>query len=135
MRAQPRTYTIARRLRRVMTPPEVLLWQRLRAPGEGSPRFRRQHPMGSYVLDFYCPAARLAIEVDGIAHSMGDRPERDALRDAWLIGRGLRVLRIAAIDVLADAGVVADGIVRLVMAGTAPPPSATPPPPPLRGRG
>lgn len=60
----------AKRLRRAMALPEVLLWQVLRTQ-PGGHRFRRQAPAGDYVLDFYCAPARLAIEVDGEAHSRG----------------------------------------------------------------
>ncbi len=105
---------IARKLRGRMWPPEVRLWVRLRAHREG-PQFRRQRPVGPYVLDFYCHAARLVIEVDGCGHSMGDRPERDERRDAWLGARGLRVVRIAASDVMADADEVADSVRRMAV--------------------
>ena len=123
MRTGSRTLAAARRLRREMSLPEVLLWTRLRTPGESMPRWRRQHPLGLYVLDFFCPAARLVIEVDGISHGMGDRPIRDAERDAWLAGRGLHVERVAASEVLADPDAVADGLTRLAVARAGPPPS------------
>ena len=93
-----------------MSLPEVMLWQRLRVCE--TMKFRRQHPVGRYVLDFYCARARVCIEVDGIAHDMGDRPERDIARDGWLQGQGVRVLRVAAVDVLRDVDGVADGVVR-----------------------
>ena len=73
--------TNAKRLRKQMTPPEIALWLALRS-NEAGLRFRRQHAAGRYVLDFYCATARLAIEVDGEAHDHGNRPERDATRDA-----------------------------------------------------
>ena len=91
----------ARSLRREMTLPEGLLWRELRLRPEGF-KFRRQHPIGPVVVDFYCPAAKLVIEVDGEAHGMGDNPRRDIERDAWLRREGLRVLRIPASDVLRD---------------------------------
>ena len=91
----------AKRLRRELTLPEGLLWRELRKR-PGGLKFRRQHPAGPYVLDFYCDSAKLAVEVDGEAHGMGNRPERDAERDAWLGLRNVRVLRIPARDVLAD---------------------------------
>ena len=105
-----RAYKAARRQRKQMSLPEALLWQRLRrAPcGIG---FRRQHPIGPYVLDFYCPAARLAIEIDGIAHDMGDRPERDEVRSSWLVKHGLQVVRIEARQVLRDLDDVAEMLV------------------------
>ena len=71
------TVTKARSLRRSMTLPEVVLWKVLRARPAGI-KFRRQHPVGPYVLDFYCEAALTGIEVDGMAHDMGENPLRDA---------------------------------------------------------
>ena len=101
----------AKTLRRELTRPEVLLWARLKHRAPGQPIFRRQHPYGPYVLDFYCPAARLAIEVDGQSHGMGDRPEGDLKRDAYLLREGVRPLRYQASEVLADPNGVANGIV------------------------
>ncbi|MDT8758625.1 endonuclease domain-containing protein [Sphingomonas psychrotolerans] len=101
----------ARRLRKEMTPPEVALWLALRANSAGL-RFRKQHPAGDYVLDFYCAPAMLAIEVDGEAHARGDRPVRDATRDAWLASQGVRVLRYAASDVLSNL----EGVMRQIIA-------------------
>jgi very-short-patch-repair endonuclease len=93
-----------------MTLPEVVLWHWLRQRPEGL-KFRRQHPTGPYVLDFFCSDARLAIEVDGEAHSRGDRPERDAVRDEWLRSAGIETLRIPAVELLNDA----DAVLRLVL--------------------
>jgi very-short-patch-repair endonuclease len=56
--------------------------------------------MGVYVLDFYCDAAKLAVEVDGAHHTMGDNPSRDLERDTWFAAHGIETLRIPAIDVL-----------------------------------
>src|SRR5205823_1936490 len=55
--------------------------------------FRRQHPAGSYVLDFYCPILRIAVEVDGGGHGHFSGAQRDARRDAWLRDNGVLVLR------------------------------------------
>ena len=74
----------ARALRKSMSLPEALLWRRLRPREFDGPNVRRQHPMEPYVLDFYCEARKLCIEVDGEGHGFGDRPQRDARRDAWL---------------------------------------------------
>jgi very-short-patch-repair endonuclease len=68
MRAPEKTFGRARALRDDMSLPEIVLWQVLRKRGLSGLRFRRQHPVGPYILDFYCPAARLAIEVEGLAH-------------------------------------------------------------------
>lgn len=106
-----KTVERSRRLRREMTLPEIVLWRWMR----GRPndlRFRHQHPIGVYSLDFYCPSAKLAIEVDGEAHVRGDQPQRDAKRDAWVMDRGIRTLRVAAADVLADL----DAVTRLIVA-------------------
>jgi very-short-patch-repair endonuclease len=81
-----------------MSPPEALLWQHLRTRPGGF-KFRRQHPLGTYVLDFYCRSAALCIEVDGDAHDMGSAPEDDARRDEWLSGRGVQTIRFLAADV------------------------------------
>ena len=105
-------YKSARRLRRKMSLPEVLLWQILRKK-PGYVKFRRQHPIGRYVLDFYVLELKLTIEIDGLAHDMADTPARDEERDRWLESQGIRMLRIAAKDVLADPASVADSIVRL----------------------
>ncbi len=98
MRAPQKTVGRAQELRRTLSPPEVLLWSRLRQRAPGKPVFRRQHPIGPYVLDFYCAKARLAVELDGMSHDMGDRSERDRRRDAWLKTHGITVLRIPVGD-------------------------------------
>ena len=95
----------ARKLRRAMTLPEVILWQQLRKRPAGL-RFRRQFPCRGYVADFACLQRRLAIEIDGEAHSMGRNPQRDAKRDAVLADAGFKTLRIAARDVLDDLDAV-----------------------------
>jgi very-short-patch-repair endonuclease len=104
----------AKRLRREMSLPEVLLWNRLRGKPMGV-KFRNQHPVEDYVLDFYCAAKRLAFEIDGIAHDMGDRPQRDVRRDAKLASLGIEVVRIAASDVLKDADGTAEAIVKFCL--------------------
>jgi very-short-patch-repair endonuclease len=107
---------IARRLRRNLSPPEARLWSRLRARAPGAPIFRRQHPIGPYVIDFYCATARLAVEVDGIGHDLGDRPQRDLRRDAWLSAQGVTVTRISASEVMRACDDVVDAIARTATA-------------------
>ncbi|XUU61945.1 endonuclease domain-containing protein [Erythrobacter sp. HA6-11] len=109
LRKSDHNYAAARRLRKTMSLPEGLLWRELRARKSGL-KFRRQHPVGRYVLDFYCAAAKLGIEIDGIAHDMGDRRKYDTRRDAWLTSKGISVLRIAASDVLRDPNECAEAI-------------------------
>lgn len=102
----------ARVLRRQMSLPEALLWRLLKARPMGL-KFRNQHPLGDYVVDFYSHSARTVIEIDGIAHDMGNQPQFDELRDAALRSLGLRVVRILASDVLKDPTEVATSIVAL----------------------
>jgi very-short-patch-repair endonuclease len=80
-------------------------------------KIRRQHPLGDWVLDFYCAAAKVAFEIDGIAHDMGDRPERDRVRDEALEALGIEVVRIPAEDVLRSPEAVAEAIVRYCKQG------------------
>ena len=100
----------ARQLRRAMSLPEVKLWRVLRQRPEGL-KFRRQHPCGPYVADFYCHEARLAIEVDGEAHNRGNSPQSDEQRDDWFSAKGLTVLRIPAVAILNELGAAVMGIV------------------------
>jgi len=94
-----------------MTSPEIGLWLALRRNEVGL-RFRKQHSADDYVLDFCCAPAMLAIEVDGEAHARGDRPARDAVRDAWLSEQGIRVLRYPAREVLTNL----EGVIRQIFA-------------------
>ena len=104
-KAEGRAVPRARHLRQTMSLPEVLLWRALRSRPDGF-KFRRQHASGPYLIDFFCSDARLAIEIDGEAHSRGDRPQRDAARDAYFASAGIWTLRSAARDVLGDIGAV-----------------------------
>jgi very-short-patch-repair endonuclease len=101
MEAPRRTFDRAKDLRRHMSLPEVLLWQALR-PRANELKFRRQHPLGHYILDFYCSKLRLAVEVDGYSHGTAGQPQHDARRDAWLATQGVEVLRLSASTVLDD---------------------------------
>src|ERR1700722_17228471 len=137
MRAPEETMALARRLRRNLSPPEARLWTRLRERKPGAPVFRRQHPIGPSVLDFYCAKARLAVEIDGMSHDLGDRPLRDATRDAWLQARGLTVTRVAASEAMGNADEVADAIARMateiILASASSTALTRGPPPPLCG--
>jgi very-short-patch-repair endonuclease len=93
-----------------MSPPEVKLWQYLRTRPEGL-KFRHQHPIGFYSLDFYCASSRLAVEVDGTIHGMADNPRRDECRDAWLKDQGIVTLRISAADVFREF----EAVVRMIL--------------------
>lgn len=112
MRKSRHNYPLARAQRKAPSLPEGLLWRELRGRAGGI-KFRRQHPVGRYVLDFYGAAAKCGFEIDGLAHALGTRPERDEARDAWLAEQGIRVVRIPAREVLANPMVVANAIVRM----------------------
>jgi very-short-patch-repair endonuclease len=112
----PSTRNLARRLRRTMSRPEVLIWVRLRERSEDAPVFRRQHPVGPYVADFFCAAARLVVEVDGAIHAEEAQRRHDERRDAYLRGLGLRVIRVTGAEVMADPDTCTDGIVRTALA-------------------
>lgn len=113
MRAPTKTVEKARRLRRNLSLPEARLWRCLKARGPTQPVFRRQHPIGPFVIDFFCAKARLAIEIDGIAYDMANRPAHDARRDAWLTSHGITVIRIPAVDLMQRFDETADGILRI----------------------
>jgi very-short-patch-repair endonuclease len=98
----------ARRLRRDLTYAEKQLWKALRAL-EGF-RFRRQAPMGRYVVDFVCHGSRLIVEVDGGVHDIDAVAARDSERDAWLAARGYRVVRITNSEAIAATEAVVEAI-------------------------
>ena len=104
-------------LRRAMPEPERRLWRVLRRRQLGV-RFRRQHGIGPYVVDFYAAALKLVIELDGDSHFLDEAAVRnDAVRDRYLAGLGMRVLRYGNGDVMRNIeGVVAD-ILRVIELG------------------
>ena len=124
--------SIARKLRRDLSLPEVLLWQRLRGNQAGL-KFRRQHPIGPYVVDFYCAALKTVVEIDGEAHSRADRPARDMVRDGFIVENGFRVVRVAARRVLNDPDAAADAIVAYIARPLHPLPEEAKGPPPRAG--
>src|SRR5437868_10145112 len=98
----------ARRFRREMTDAEVRLWLHLRAEQMDGYPFRRQVPMGPYVVDFACLKGRLVIEVDGGQHA--EEVARDIRRSAWLESRGFQVLRFWNHEVLQETEGVLESI-------------------------
>jgi len=123
----------ARKLRREMSPPEAKLWRHLRTRPRGL-KFRRQHPMGRFTLDFYCRSAAIAIEVDGDAHDMGSNPQRDEACDQRLRKRGIETLRFLALDVMQGFEVVARQVEDVCASRTPSTGSAGPPPRQRPGR-
>jgi very-short-patch-repair endonuclease len=82
-----------RQLRNSLTPAEALLWKNLQRSQVGGRKFRRQHSVRPYVVDFYCPACQLAVELDGQGHFDSTRSEYDVKRMRFLEEKGIRVLR------------------------------------------
>lgn len=113
-RIQPRQSQKAADLRSNATQPERALWYRLRRSQLGGLKFRRQHVVGPFIVDFYCPAKRLVVEVDGESHV--GRGEEDAKRDAFLRLRGMTVLHVTNDDVLHDLDAVCEAILRVAVA-------------------
>ena len=104
----------AREMRGRMTDAEALLWESLRNRRIGDAKFRRQHPVGRYILDFYCVEKRLCIELDGGQH--GEAPEYDRYRDACLSKQGIRTLRIWNNQMLTETEAVLEAIYQILMA-------------------
>ena len=98
-------------LRKSMPPAEVILWQRIRGKQLLDCKFRRQHSVGPYVLDFYCPQLRLAIELDGDSHFREGAPQKDRDRDVYIRSFGIRVLRFLNTDVYDNV----DGLLEVVV--------------------
>lgn len=106
------TIAVARTLRQSMTPAETLLWNYLRRAELSRSHFRRQTPIGPFIVDFACRAAKLVVEVDGSAHDSGDARERDGQRDRWLADQGFCVMRFTNAEVMDDPV----GVQRIIVA-------------------
>ena len=85
--------TFRRELRNNLTPAEAILWKALQQKKLEGRKFRRQHSVGKYVLDFYCPVERLAVELDGAEHYTVHGSLHDEERDNYLIGKNIQVVR------------------------------------------
>ena len=101
----------ARSLRQKGTPPEQLLWLAVRNGQIGGLKFRRQHPIGPYVVDFYCHSIGLVVEVDGMSHD--DKVCQDAEKTKHIEAQGLRILRVSNQDVMDDLDALTREIARL----------------------
>jgi adenine-specific DNA-methyltransferase len=98
----------AREMRGKMTDAEALLWKLLRDRRIAGAKFRRQHPVGRYILDFYCDEQKLGIELDGGQH--GETVEYDEKRSEWLRMEGIRILRFWNNQMLAETEAVMESI-------------------------
>jgi very-short-patch-repair endonuclease len=100
----------AKRLRANTTPHERALWRALKEIPTDGTHFRRQAPIGPYVVDFLCPAKRLIIELDGGHHNDDETAQRDQERQAWLEKEGYRVVRFWNSDITADLNAVLEQV-------------------------
>lgn len=91
---QPEQLEERKKLRHKSTPEERFLWQLLRGKQVNGLRWRRQFSIGPYILDFYCPSAKIGIEVDGIQHQTEEHIAHDKRKDAYLTKEGIRVIRV-----------------------------------------
>ena len=82
-----------RELRNNSTPEEAVLWTQIKSRKIKGYKWRRQHPIGSYILDFYCPEAKLCIELDGAAHYTYSGAREDNIRTSFLNSKGIKVIR------------------------------------------
>jgi very-short-patch-repair endonuclease len=100
----------AKSLRQTMTRAETLLWRYIKAHRIDGLSFRRQAPMGAYIVDFVCHDRRIVVELDGETHDFEERLKRDQRRDAWLATRGYVILRFTNHDVLSNL----EGVVTVI---------------------
>ena len=105
---------IARRLRKSETDAERVLWAQLRNRGLNGAKFRRQHPIGRYIADFYCKQAYLVIELEGSSHEPADQREYDAVRIDTLEQSGIRLITFKNDQVMQDIPAVLDMIVAVL---------------------
>ncbi|QTC89788.1 endonuclease domain-containing protein [Brevundimonas goettingensis] len=110
MPPEPITYRRAAFMRRHLTQPEARLWAALKGQKVQGLKFRRQHPVGRYILDFYCASAKLGIEIDGAVHDDPDQMAHDQRRTAWLAEQGIRLIRFPAASVRNNLDGVVAGI-------------------------
>jgi very-short-patch-repair endonuclease len=110
----PNLKKTARHFRAEMTDSERMIWSRLRRKQILGTQFYRQKPIGSYVVDFYAPRAKLIVEVDGSQHLHPEYAQKDKQRDAYLASQGLRVLRFSNLQVLQTLDAVVEVIFQVV---------------------
>ena len=102
-------YARRKELRNKATPEEILLWSKLKHSQLGF-KFRRQHSIGGFIADFYCPAKKLVIEIDGPEHLQKDVVEYDKTRTVFLEGLGIKVIRFSNLNVNTNLGKVVEDI-------------------------
>jgi very-short-patch-repair endonuclease len=117
-KAAPHIFVNAKKLRAQKTPAEIVLWEALKDRQLGGFRFRQQHPIDEYILDFYCPSARLGVELDGDYHFSDDQCKLDAVRTTRLNILGVKVLRLPNFIVLHDLKAALSPIIQALIEET-----------------
>ena len=112
-RISPLILQRARELRHPQTAAEATLWRALRSRNLGY-KFRRQHPIDRFIIDFYCAQAKLCIEVDGDSHAEASQKEYDAARTPYLKELGYKVIRFTNNDVRYNLNAVIEEILRII---------------------
>jgi very-short-patch-repair endonuclease len=118
MRTDTLTFIRAKRLRKALTPQEIGLWVRLKNRRLGGFKFRVQHPIGPYILDFYCAEARLAVEIDGPVHDHPEQMAHDRRRDEYFRAMGIETLRLST-ELLKEPGRAAQVVLERCLDRTA----------------
>ncbi len=97
-------------LRNNLPKSEIILWNKVKGKQLSGYKFRRQYGVGRYVIDFYCPVSKLAIEIDGDSHFIGDMPEYDSIRENFIKKFGINFLRFKNSDILNNINIVLEKI-------------------------
>ena len=125
-------------LREAMTPAEYLIWQLIRNRQRCNAKFRRQYIKGIYILDFYCPEARLCVECDGLPHFTPEGIKKDRIRTEWLKQQGIEVIRFTSQEIEHDTQRVLqeiDSALKRSLLKCESPPHPPPPSPPEEEKG
>jgi very-short-patch-repair endonuclease len=120
-------------LRQHMPAPEVILWSKLRKSQLNGFRFRRQHSIGRYIVDFYCPAKKLAIELDGDSHYTPDSIVYDKIRDEFIATCEIVTIRFTNEEIIKNLNGVLDVILDILKTLPPPPPALSAGAPPQTG--
>lgn len=110
---------IRQKLRKNMPTPEILLWNKLRGKQLNGLKFRRQYSIGNYIIDFYCPERRLAIEIDGDSHYSAQAEIKDKKRDYFVEEHGITTLRFTNKEIINNL----EGVLINILDNTTPDPS------------
>jgi len=112
--ASPEIFLRAKKLRQNLTKSEQVLWELIRKKETLGYRFRRQHPLGNYILDFYNHKLKLCVEIDGIYHNLDEQQEKDIEREEFLKYNGIRTVRFTNEQVLSQTQEVLSNLRRII---------------------